>query len=75
MSTAQRSSAQLELIVGTGGSPAERHSNRKTAAARAARSRRLDAHTREVGREGVAQARAILSQVTPPEPPGHRRAS
>jgi hypothetical protein len=43
--------------------------------ARRARTHRLDDRTRAIGREGVAQARAILSQVTPPEPPGQRRAS
>ena len=77
MATGQRSSVQLQLIAGTGGSRSAKASRRpgESAAARRTRTWRLDARTREIGREGVAQARAILSQVTPPEPPGHRRAS
>jgi hypothetical protein len=78
MATGQRASVQLQLISGTGGNrSAKRTTTRKSkpAQARASRTWRLDAHTREIGREGVAQAKEILSRVTPPEPPGHRRAS
>jgi hypothetical protein len=77
MGTAQRSSVQLQLIAGSGGSRSATARRRPhgSAAARRTRNWRLDARTREIGREGVAQARAILSQVTPPAPTGHRRAS
>ena len=69
MNTRTRSTAQLELL--DGGSPRPRASS-------------LDAHndwflderTRRVGLAGVAQAKAILQQVSPPVPvDGHRRAS
>ncbi len=33
----------------------------------------LDERTRRIGRMGVAQARAILREVHPPEPPGRQR--
>ena len=66
MGKGQRSSVQLQLISGSG---------RGTVARRSSKGYRLDARTRRIGREGVAQAKAILSQATPPEPPGHRRAS
>jgi hypothetical protein len=33
----------------------------------------LDERTRRIGRLGVAQARAILREVQPPEPPGRQR--
>ena len=76
MSTAKRSSVQLQLIAGTGkGATAGRAGKGTSLQARRSRAWRLDAETREIGREGVAQARAILSQVSPPEPPGHRQAS
>lgn len=66
MGTGHRSSVQLQLIAGTGG---------RKGARRHGRTWRLDARTREIGREGVAQAREILSRVTPPAPPGQRQAS
>jgi hypothetical protein len=64
MGKGQRSSVQLQLISGSGRGSKTRRSKPW-----------LDARTRQIGREGVAQARAILSQASPPEPPGHRRAS
>jgi hypothetical protein len=74
MGTGHRSSVQLQLIAGSGGKTSRRR--RGTGPdGRRTRAWRLDARTREIGREGVAQAREILSRVNPPEPPGHRRAS
>ena len=77
MGTAHRSSVQLQLIAGTGRGPSRGRADTADTKSRRNRSRtwRLDEHTREVGREGVAQAREILSRVTPPEPPGQRYAS
>jgi hypothetical protein len=78
MVTGHRPAIQLQLIAGTGtGDSAD---GRRPAAPRRPRrrtsgQRRLDAETRQIGREGVAQAREILSQITPPDPTRQRQAS
>ncbi len=70
MNTRTRSSAQLQLLDG---------GNRQSLSSANDQSHNdwmLDERTRRVGREGVAQAKAILQRVSPPVPvDGHRRAS
>src|SRR3954465_6726482 len=69
MGTGHRSSVQLQLIGGTGGGRARARPGPSAGtgpSTRRTRTWRLDARTREIGREGVAQAREILSRVTPP---------
>ena len=75
MGTGHRSSVQLQLIAGTGGTSAAGRRRNPVHRSRDPRTWRLDARTRAIGREGVAQAKEILAHVRPPEPPGHRRAS
>ncbi len=67
---------QLQLIDGAlASAPRSRRDGQRASARK--RTFSLDARTKAIGREGVAQAKAILSQVTPPEPLGqrHRQAS
>jgi hypothetical protein len=80
MNTPTRSTAQLQLLDGGARISTNRNSgNRSTGSRTTGRSSHdwmLDERTRRVGREGVAQAKAILQRVSPPVPvDGHRRAS
>ncbi len=74
MSSRTRSSAQLQLLDGGVVASSEASSHHPAYGSPA--DWVLDERTRRVGLQGVAQAKAILSQVSPPEPvDGHRRAS